>query len=251
MAIRKAKNELTARSGAELDQNQAMRELLAARLPDLGDKWDIHLPTFLTAPALARLLWLDSVYRQIVDVPGAIVEFGSQWGASLNALAMLRMIHEPWNAGRHIASFSTFEDGFVGASRNDGRLAKSGDYATKRKWRGDLQTLLDSHTARSPVPARVEIVDGDVRKTFAKWLDASPHVVIALAHFDMDIYAPTRDALALCLKRMPKGGVLVFDELNCPPFPGETKAVDEVLGIAKMKLRKSPYQPYSAYCVIE
>lgn len=50
---------------------------------------------------------------------------------------------------------------------------------------------------------------------------------------------------------MPKGAVLIFDEINCPSFPGETRAVIEVLGAHGLALRKSTFQPYSAYCVIQ
>jgi hypothetical protein len=41
----------------------------------------------------------------------------------------------------------------------------------------------------------------------------------------------------------------VFDELNCPHFPGETLAVLEVLGLNNLALRRHPHQPYCAWAV--
>ncbi|PTT82974.1 crotonobetainyl-CoA--carnitine CoA-transferase, partial [Pelomonas sp. HMWF004] len=172
---------------------------------------------------------------------------------SLNVLLLLKLIHEPWNAGREIVSFSTFEQGFAGVHAADGAAVAAGDYAVSQGWKACLEGLLGAHAQRSPIGAarNFSVIEGDVTETLPSWLEANPEVLISHAHFDMDIYAPTRDALKLVLPRMPRGAVLIFDELNCPSFPGETLAVQEVLGIHKLKLRKSPFQPYSAYCLIE
>ena len=39
---------------------------------------------------------------------------------------------------------------------------------------------------------------------------------------------------------MPKGAVIVFDELNHSDYPGETMAVMEVLGIRNLELKRVP-----------
>jgi len=249
----RAATEFTSRSSAEMAEGDKLKSLLLTTAPQLGPKWDVHLPVFLTAPSLARILWLDSVYRLALDVPGRCLEFGSQWGASLNLLLMLKMIHEPWNAGREIISFSTFDQGFTGVQVEDGGTVAVGDYAVNTGWRDTLHDLLATHAQRSPIGAErnFSIVEGDATQTLPRWLEEHPEALISHAHFDMDIYAPTRDVLRHVLPRMPRGAVLIFDELNCPSFPGETLAVQEVLGVANLRLRKSPFQPYSAYCVVE
>lgn len=249
----RAATEFTTRSADEMQQGESLRSLLAGSIEQFGPKWDVHLPVFLTAPSLARILWLDQVYRSAIDVPGRCLEFGSQWGASLNILLLLKMIHEPWNAGREIVSFSTFAQGFAGVHEADGAAVAAGDYAVSQDWRPRLEGLLGAHAQRSPIGAErnYSVIEGDVSQTLPGWLEANPEALISHAHFDMDIYAPTRDALQLVLPRMPLGAVLIFDELNCPSFPGETLAVQEVLGIHRLKLRKSSYQPYSVYCMIE
>src|SRR5437762_12126 len=108
MSIRRLGNEISARTETELAGSETLRELLINTVPAMGPKWDIHLSTFLTSAALARLLWLDFLYRKAIEVPGCFVEFGSQWGASLNTVLLLKQIYEPWNAARRIVSFSTF-----------------------------------------------------------------------------------------------------------------------------------------------
>ena len=46
-----------------------------------------------------------------------------------------------------------------------------------------------------------------------------------------------------------KGSVLIFDELNCKEFPGETEALNEVLGLNKIKLNHYPHQPSRAWAI--
>jgi len=245
-------NEFTSRSEDEISSGNGMMLLAINSLAQFGPKWDVHLPVFLTAPALARLLWFDTVYQKAIDVPGQIVEFGSQWGASLNTFLLLRMIREPWNAGRMINSFSTFEEGFLSLVDKDGGISQKNDYAVARGWDEKLTTILQTHAERIPAgSSHFKIMNGDAMITFPKWLAENPEALISHAHFDMDVYEPTREVLKLCLTRMPRGAVLIFDELNCPSFPGETRAVQEVLGISGIALKKSQFQPYSAYCVIE
>ena len=252
MTIRKIGNETTARPDTEIAASGMLQSLLLESVPQMGSKWDVHLPAFLSAPAMARLLWLDMVYQKSLDLPGCLVEFGSQWGASLNTFVLLKQIHEPWNASRRILSFSTFEEGFKSADAQDGDGVKVGDYGVGQGWEGKLNTLLTAHAARSPIgaAANFEVRSGDARETFPAYLKEHPELIISHAHFDMDVYAPTKDLLMQCVTRMPKGAILVFDELNCPPFPGETLALQETLGLANLSLRKSKYQPYSAYAIV-
>lgn len=246
-------NEFTFRSVDEITSGNGMMSLAIDSLPKFGPKWDVHLPVFLTAPSLARVLWLDAVYQKAIDVPGQIVEFGSQWGASLNIFLLLKMIREPWNAGRIINSFSVFSEGFISLNEKDSDIAQLSDYAVAFGWDEHLMKVLETHAARSPIGPlnNFKIMNGDARITFPEWLDNNPEALISHAHFDMDVFEPTREVLKLCLPRMPKGAVLIFDELNCPSFPGETRAVNEVLGISRIALQKSQFQPYSAYCIVD
>jgi hypothetical protein len=57
--------------------------------------------------------------------------------------------------------------------------------------------------------------------------------------------------LQLILPRLTRGSLLVFDELNCEHFPGETQAVHEVLGLSKLALHCFPHQPYCTWAIWE
>jgi len=261
MLFHRAQTEFTTRSESDLQAGDSMKKLLLDNLPNFGRIWDVHLPVFMTAPSLARLLWFNDVYQRALDVPGRVLEFGSQWGASLNVLMLLKIIYEPWNAARPIISFSSFANGFPVVGKQDipnertgtGGSARAGDYATSAGWKTQLDNILNIHAAHSPVGAgqNFQIIEGDVRHTFPKWLKENPEALVSHAHFDMDVYEPTHDALQLVLPRMPKGAILIFDEINSPLFPGETRAVQDVLGIHNLALRKSNFHPYAAYCIIE
>jgi hypothetical protein len=58
-------------------------------------------------------------------------------------------------------------------------------------------------------------------------------------------------ALRHFVPRIPKGGVIVFDELNNAAWPGETAAVQEALGLSALRIRRLPYEPHISYCVVE
>jgi hypothetical protein len=72
-----------------------------------------------------------------------------------------------------------------------------------------------------------------------------------MLYLDVDLYEPTRAALAAFVPRMPKGAIVVFDELNAETFPGETMAADEILGLRKVRIERFPFDSYVSFCVVE
>jgi len=51
--------------------------------------------------------------------------------------------------------------------------------------------------------------------------------------------------------RMPRGSVLAFDELDNPIWPGETKALLEMLPVGRLKIQRLEWDPYIGYAVLE
>ena len=47
------------------------------------------------------------------------------------------------------------------------------------------------------------------------------------AHIDLDLHDAIRDATAFIYPRMPRGGVIVYDDYGFPTCPGARKAVDD------------------------
>ncbi len=60
----------------------------------------------------------------------------------------------------------------------------------------------------------------------------------------------SKKALEVFVPRMPKGAVIVFDQLNAAVFPGETQAVNEELGIRNLEIRRFPFDSYVSYAVL-
>ena len=111
-----------------------------------------------------------------------------------------------------------------------------------------ILTLHESFTPQSNL-RKFGLIKGDATVTVDTWLADNPHAIISLAIFDMDLYEPTQKVLEKILPRLVKGSVLVFDEINHPLFPGETRALDEVMGLNNLRLRKSPLHPHGAWVV--
>ena len=97
---------------------------------------------------------------------------------------------------------------------------------------------------------KFEIVEGDVTKTLPEYLDRHPETIVAFAYFDVDLYQPTLDCLKLLKGRLTQGSVIGFDELNHAAFPGETRAVQDALGLENIRLRRSPFSADECYFVV-
>jgi hypothetical protein len=247
-AVIKTNGEFIQRSDAESETDRALRAMFMRDGFSTGPQWAYHANAYLKRQALSRLLYLDQIYSEIVEVPGVICEFGVQYGATTATLVNLRGIHEPYNHSRHIYGFDTFE-GFPTVDAKDGNHSETGDYAVPQRYEERLEALLALHEANAPLShiRRFHLIKGDASTTVPAWIAANPHVVIALAVLDMDIYKPTVDVLNAIRPRLVKGSIVVFDEMNCPHFPGETLAALEVFGLNSIALRRHPHQPYCSW----
>jgi hypothetical protein len=242
--------EISSKSEYERELDAQLLAMSLSNLPLYGTTWNLHSLVTMKRQTVSRILYYDNLYRLITEVPGVICEFGVQWGATLTQLINLRGIYEPYNYSRKIIGFDTFL-GFPAVHNQDGVLSAVGDYATFDGYEETLNEILRIHEEFSPISQipKFELVKGDASETFASWLEDNPHAIISMAIFDMDIYKPTKDVLNLVIPRLTKGSVLVFDELNCPSFPGETKALDEVIGLNNLRLQRFPHQPYGSWAI--
>lgn len=248
--LTKIAGELTRQSAEERTRSRRLLEIASRLLPTYGNQWNLHSLVVLKRQSLSRIIYYNELYRRIVDIPGVICEFGVQWGGTMAQLINLRGMYEPFNHSRTIFGFDTFE-GFPEVDEKDGGFSDIGDYAITRNYEETLEEILSLHESFSPIShvKKFELVKGDASFTIDTWLENNPHAIVAMAIFDMDVYRPTRFVLEKLLPRLTKGSVLVFDELSCPHFPGETRALDEVLGINKLSLRRFPHQPFCAWAV--
>lgn len=212
----------------------------------------MNMGLFLTPQNLSRILFMDFLYRKVIEVQGVVVEFGCRWGQNLAVFSALRGIYEPFNRLRKVVGFDTFE-GLSGVSSKDSRTLSTGMYAVTQKYEEYLAALLALQEAESPMAhlTKHEIIKGDAARKVEEYLERNPETIIALAYFDMDIYEPTKKCLEAIRGRLTKGSVIGFDELNDPVCPGETLAVKEVFGLDRYAVRRYPYNSRTSYLVIE
>lgn len=240
--------ELSSRSKQESEIDTRLLNISIDLLPKYGGNWGVHNLVTLKRMALSRVIYYYELYQKIINIPGVICEFGVQWGATLALLQNLRGMYEPYNVSRKIIGFDTFE-GFSTIDIKDGSFASLGDYKSMPGYEIILDEILSIHESFCPINhiKKFELVKGDATKTIVEWLDKNPHAIISMAIFDMDVYRPTKDVLEKIIPRLTKGSLLVFDELNCQHFPGETTAVQEVLGLNNITLKRHPHQSYCAW----
>jgi len=67
---------------------------------------------------------------------------------------------------------------------------------------------------------------------------------------DFDLFEPTKVAIENFYPRIPKGSIIVFDELDNPLWPGETLALLQTIGLNKLKIEKFDFDPNVSYAVI-
>jgi hypothetical protein len=112
-----------------------------------------------------------------------------------------------------------------------------------------IQDMIDANDLLRPVNRipRCELVKGDIVKTVPEWVKTRPDLVVAMLILDTDLYESTKVALETFLPYMPKGAIVVLDEVAYRNFPGETKALREVLDLNKIELKRLPFDSCVGY----
>lgn len=214
-----------------------------------------NLGLFLRRQVIARILYMNELYRKIVNVPGVVIEFGVRWGQNLALFESFRGLYEPFNQGREIIGFDTFQ-GFTAMTEKDGEnpIVAKGAYSVTKGYEKYLKQVLDYHEQEAPMAhiKKYRLVKGDASVELKKYLSLYPETIIALAYFDFDLYEPTKNCLELIRGHLVKGSVIGFDELHLREFPGETIALQEVLGLGSCRLIRSPHAgAYQSYMIVE
>jgi hypothetical protein len=98
---------------------------------------------------------------------------------------------------------------------------------------------------------KIELVKGDANETIPRYLADNQHLLVSLLYMDFDVYGPTVVALTEFLPRIPKGGIVAFDEVNNPDWPGETLALLEKLDLKRHRLECLEYEPNISFIQID
>jgi hypothetical protein len=221
--------------------------------PDSTETKLENFPKYVRRQQLKRFLAMYEIFKLALPVKGSIVECGVFRGFGVMTWARLSAILEPENLTRRIYAFDTFA-GFPNVHANDSTPVtdvRAGELAADSH--DELVALIAEHDRDRFLGhmAKVRLIKGDVVETIPAFLEANPQLVVSLLFLDLDLYEPTRAALRHFVPRMPKGALLVFDELDNPLWPGETQAVIEEVGLGRLALRRLEWDPYIAYAVLD
>lgn len=210
---------------------------------------------FTRRQALSKFLARASIFQGILNVHGSILDLGVNSGQSLFSWAQLSAIYEPLNYTREVIGFDTFEGipavsavDQVGETSHHNRVGGF-EYSDME----GLQRAISAYDSNRFLPhiPKVWLVKGDIAHTLPDYIEQNPHLVVSLLHIDVDVYAPTKIALELIPPIMPRGGVIVFDEVNQRPYPGETQAIKDTLGLHALKLERLSWETGLSFAVLE
>jgi hypothetical protein len=206
---------------------------------------------------LKRFLAHYELFRQVVNLPGDIVELGVFRGASLMTWANLLELRNMGDRQKQVFGFDNFS-GFKSLHPKDGkedaRVSKVGGGFDPSDYEAALEDAIRIFDSDRFVPhkPRVKLVKGDIERTVPRFVRDNPGLRICLLHFDCDVYLPTKTGLEQLWPLVVKGGLVVFDEYGIRPWEGESKAVDEFFDKQRVKLRKLDWSPNpGAYVVKE
>lgn len=218
-----------------------------------------HFPKFVSRQALSLFLYKYELFKLVQNVHGSIVECGVHFAGGTMAFAQISSILEPYNYQRRIIGFDTFS-GFPEVTDEDHTTERGKNAAyvgafnvDESNIERDIHKSVELYDLNRPLGHvnKVSFVKGDINQTLPNYLEQNQHLIISLLYLDMDIYKPTKTALEQLISRVPKGGIIAFDEVNNPDWPGETQALVETLGINNVRLQKFPFEPVRSFFVVE
>lgn len=222
----------------------------------------LHFTKYVNRQELARFCVQYELFKKIQGVKGSIIECGVHLGSGLLAWAKLAETLEPYNFLQKIIGFDTFS-GFPSVSSQDiltgsGANIENQMVAREGHLKEDWNTFEDlnecirkfNETRLLKHQEKIFLVKGNALETIPQYLTDHPYLIAAMLYLDFDLYEPTLVALKEFLPRMPKGGIIAFDELNDPKFPGETRALLQKVNLNNYKLESFPFEPHISWITI-
>ncbi len=205
-----------------------------------------NFPKYVKRQAISRFLCKYHIFQKQLGVKGSIVECGVNLGGGVFSWAHFSTILEPYNYHRKIIGFDTFQ-GFPSVNKKDGKKIKQKKKYFRRNYdvRNELLDLVKVFDKNRFIghKKKIELVKGNAVKTIPKYIKENKEVLVSLLFLDFDIYEPTVTALKYFLPRMSKGGIIAFDQVNNPDWPGETLAYLKRKELKKFKLENLGFEP--------
>lgn len=201
---------------------------------------------YLTSPIsrMSNILSHYELYKQIIELPGNIVELGVFKGGSFLQFAAFREILEN-EKSRKMIGFDMFGEFPNASNEGDEKFRKEwleethADFLTKE----ELQRALDLKEIRN-----TELIEGNIVETVPEYVNNHPYLRIALLHIDVDIYEPTVTGLEYLYDKVVKGGIIILDDYG---IAGETDAVDEFFKNKDVEIKRLPISQHKPSYIIK
>jgi len=235
-------------SDSDVNFDLALEKLIASASPEYKKTAPfLFLDRRILSAALARF----KLYELSKHVLGDIVECGSFRGNGLGLYYNLLTIFEPFSINKKLISFDTFE-GFPSVDTQvDPSFSQPGQMNDTNLEL--IQEALATHDLIRPINHvdRVKFVKGDACETIPSFARDTPHQVISLLYIDFDLYQPCKVALDCLLPRVPRGGVVAFDELAQEKWAGETQALKDFFpSLNHIALKRFSFEPHISYFIV-
>jgi len=216
-----------------------------------------NFPKYVRRQALSKFLARADLFHKILQVHGSIIDGEVNTGCSLMTFAQLSAIFELVNYTRKVIGFDTFI-GIPAVHQKDSNPGNTSPHIRKGRFSAEgydqdilrAVDIFDSNRNLGHIPT-VEIVKGDVHETMPNYLKENPHLIVSLLHLDIDRYKAIKVVIETFLPRMPKGAMIIFDDINQPGYPGETLAVMEALGVRNLRIQRLSYETGISYSILD
>lgn len=212
---------------------------------DASKKWEYENGFYLTCETsrIGKFLNHLEIYKQIVNLPGDVLEFGVYKGASLMRLLAFRELLENTHS-RKVIGFDAFGKFPVAASSVEDKqyIEKFESIGGEGISEEDLSSLIDAKGI-----SNYELIQGDILETLPAYIEKRPALKVSLLHIDVDVYKPAKVVLELLWDRVVKGGILMLDDYAT--VEGETRAVDEFFADKNIQLVKNSHYKIPVYAV--
>lgn len=184
------------------------------------------------------------LFKQSLDLSGAIVECGVFKGCSLSRFACYREFFGG-SLSKKIIGFDTFDT--FPETMFDGDLAARDKFIQDAGAHSISVEQLKKVLLHKGVGSNIDLVAGDICETVPAYVKDNPGLRISMLNIDTDIYEPAVTILEHLYPLLVPGGILILDDYGV--FPGETKAVDEYFSGQNVQINKLPFASTPSYII--
>jgi len=184
------------------------------------------------------------IYKEIINLPGAIVECGVFKGASIIRFATFREILES-SYSRKLIGFDTFSNF---PSQNSMDDAKYIDYFETMCGYGMSKNELEQIFSYKGFK-NIELVEGNLLETIPIYFEKNYSLKIALLHVDVDVYDATKHCLDNLFDKVVRGGIILLDDYSTA-VAGATRAIDEFINQNdNIQIQKYPFYQSPSFII--